>query len=129
MKKQVINPWTWQDKFGFVQANVVDGAGRVVFCSGQTAVDEAGNARFPGDIRAQINLAIDNLEVVLDQAGMRLSDVVRLNEYTTDIPAFLAAHDVLDVRLADCRPASTLLGVTSLAIPGLMVEFEATAAS
>ena len=76
---------------------------------------------------AQIEQAIDNLETVLRQAEMDLSNVVRLTEYTTDVDAFLDAHDVLDVRLANCRPTMTLIGVTRLAIPELIVEFEAIA--
>ncbi|MDP6511726.1 MAG: Rid family hydrolase, partial [SAR202 cluster bacterium] len=59
-----------------------------------------------------------------------LSDVVRLNYYVTDIDAFFAAAETLGARLgqAGCRPASTLLGVASLAFPELLVEIEATAA-
>jgi hypothetical protein len=42
MERRVINPWTWQDAFGFVQANEVSGAKRTVICSGQTSVDASG---------------------------------------------------------------------------------------
>jgi enamine deaminase RidA (YjgF/YER057c/UK114 family) len=54
---------------------------------------------------------------------------VRLNYYTTDVDKFFAAHDIVITRLkeAGCRPASTLLGVSRLAFPELMVEIEATA--
>ena len=59
-----------------------------------------------------------------------LSDVVRLNYYTTDIEAFFGASDILGERLgaAGIQPASTLLGMTRLAFPDLLVEIEATAA-
>ena len=40
MDRRVINPWTWQDQFGFVQANEVSNGQRVLFCAGQTSVDE-----------------------------------------------------------------------------------------
>ena len=72
---------------------------------------------------------MDNLATVLREAGFELSDVVRLNYYTTDIDRFLEAYGGLTTRLAEsgCRPASTLLGVTGLAFPELMVEIEATA--
>ncbi len=62
-------------------------------------------------------------------AGFELSDIVRLNYYTTDVDRFFEEYDVLTARLAEfgCRPAATLLGVTRLAFPELLVEIEATA--
>ncbi len=63
------------------------------------------------------------------EAGVGLSDVVRLNIYTTDVDRFLEAYGTVAGRLAQagCRPASTLLGVTCLAYPEMLVEIEATA--
>ena len=129
MERRIINPWTWQDKFGFVQANDISGAQRVLFCSGQTSVDAEGRPLHPGDMRAQVAQALDNLETVLNKAGLKLSNVVRLNYYTTDVDGFIEAGEVRGKRLAEagCRPASTLLGVTRLAFPELLVEIEATA--
>ena len=72
---------------------------------------------------------MDNLETVLRQAGAELSDVVRLNYYTTDVDRCLEAWDALSARLSEagCRPASTLLGVTHLYHPDILIEIEATA--
>ena len=80
-------------------------------------------------MKAQIVQALDNLETVLRDAGMSLSDVVRLNYYTTDVDGFIAAGETLGRRLAEaqCRPAATLLGISRLALPEVMVEIEATA--
>jgi enamine deaminase RidA (YjgF/YER057c/UK114 family) len=129
MDRRVINPWTWQDAFGFVQAHEVSDGHRTLYCAGQTAVDDDGNALHPGDMAAQANRALDNLETVLDQAGMTLGNVVRLDYYTTDVDAFLqVAADVLPrLATAGCTPASTVLGVQRLAFPELLVEIEATA--
>jgi enamine deaminase RidA (YjgF/YER057c/UK114 family) len=129
MDRRIINPWTWQDAFGFVQAHEVTSGERVLYCAGQTSVDANGSPVHDRDMVAQANLALDNLEAVLAGAGMRLADVVRLNYYTTDVDAFFAAADAVTPRLADagCRPASTLLGVERLAFPELMIEIEATA--
>ena len=130
MERRIINPWTWQDNLGFVQANELTGAQRVLLCAGQTAMDADGRPAHVGDMAAQIGMALDNLETVLGQAGLNLSNVVRLNYYTVDVDAFFAASRVLTDRLsaAGCRPASTLLGITRLAFPELLVEIEATAA-
>ena len=81
-------------------------------------------------MRSQLGLALDNVEAVLAGAEMTLADVVRLNIYTTDVDETLTHFEVLVTRLeaAGVTPPSTLLGVTRLAFPELMVELEATAA-
>ena len=129
MERRIINPWTWQDQYGFVQANEIGGASRTLICSGQTAVDADGHSAHAGDIAAQAKLAFDNLETVLTQAGFSLADVVRLTIYTTDVDALIGSYGSVAGRLADagCRSAQTLLGVARLAFPELMVEIEATA--
>lgn len=129
MEKRIVNPWQWQDPFGFVQANDINGAQRILFCSGQVSVDSNGHPVHAGDMAAQINQAFDNLETILEQAGVKLADVVRFNYYTTDIKAFSKAGKVLGERLfkGNCRPASTLLGVAALFHPDILVEIEATA--
>src|SRR5437660_4680216 len=111
MQRDIINPWTWQEQFGFVHANVVGDAQRVVYCAGQTSVDEDGAPVHAGDMSGQLTQAIANLETVLEQSGMTLGDVVRLNYYVTDLDAFFAAGETLGGLLAQagCRPASTLL--------------------
>ena len=129
MERRAINPWTWQDALGFVQANEVSGAKRTVICAGQTSVDASGTPQHAGDMAAQIRLAVDNLETVLRHAGLELSDVVRLNYYTTDVERFREAAPAGLRRLAEagCKPASTLLGVARLFHPAILVEIEATA--
>lgn len=130
MERKVINPWKWQDQYGFVQANEVSGAQRVLYCAGQVSVDGEGNPVHPGDMRAQIEQAMDNLNTVLSSADFRMSDVVRLNFYTTDVDRIMEAWPVIQSRLAQakCRQASTLLGVARLYHPDILVEIEATAA-
>ena len=129
MTRQIINPWSWQEQAGFVQGHAVDGGRRTIYCAGQTSVDADGNPVHEGDMAGQISQALDNVEAVLREGGSSLGDVVRLNYYTTDVDAFLAAQDVLVARLreAECRPTATLLGVSRLAFPPLLVELEATA--
>ena len=129
VERRIVNPWSWQDQMGYVQANEVYGAQRTLFCAGQTSVDEEGRPLHAGDMGAQLAQALDNLETVLGAAGAALSDVMRLNIYTTDVDLLFEAYGPAAARLAEagCRPASTLLGVTRLAFPELLVEIEATA--
>ncbi len=129
MERTAVNPWQWSMIFGFNQGELVEGANRVLFCSGQTSVDADGAPQHPGDMGAQLSLALDNLEAVLRDGGMGLGNLVRLNFYTTDVDAYLASSAVLGARLgaAGAMPAGTLLGVARLAFPELMVEIEGTA--
>jgi enamine deaminase RidA (YjgF/YER057c/UK114 family) len=129
VERKIINPWKWQDPLGFVQANQVSGAERVLYCAGQVSRGSDGRLLHAGDMRAQINQVIDNLETVLRGAGFSLSDVVRLTIYTTDVDRYSENRDVVMDRLvgAECRFAATLLGVARLALPELLVEIEATA--
>jgi enamine deaminase RidA (YjgF/YER057c/UK114 family) len=130
MDRKIINPWTWQDKFQYVQANQISGPAQVLYCAGQTSVDENGNPVHLDDMAAQITQALDNQETVLHETGFALADVVRLSYYATDVDAFMGEGDVLGPRLerAGCCPASALLGISALGFKGLMVELEATAA-
>lgn len=126
-----VNPWPWSVGMGFNQAEIVEGKTRELVCSGQTAMSADGTPQHPGDMSAQLALALDNLEAVLKEADMTLADVVRLNIYTTDVDAFFASYGAMAERLAAAgvRPPGTLLGVSRLAFPELMVELEATAAA
>ena len=80
-------------------------------------------------MRAQIQLALDNLETVIKKAGMDLSNVTKLGIYATDVDEALKNFDLMGMRFGphQVAPPMTLLGVTRLAIPGLMFEIEATA--
>jgi enamine deaminase RidA (YjgF/YER057c/UK114 family) len=129
VERTAVNPWTWSLDFGFNQGEVVEGATRVLFCSGQTSVDENGAPQHAGDMAAQISLAADNLEAVLRAAGMDFGNIVRLNFYTTDPDAFMANAEALGARTgaAGVAPPGTLLGVARLAFPELMIEIEAPA--
>lgn len=131
MKRTAVNPWDWSLKLGYNQAEIIDGPSRRLICAGQTAVDGMGNPQHPGDMRGQIALALDNLEAVLAGADMDLSNVIRLGVYATDVDEALKNFDLMGMRFGPhrCTPPMTLLGVTRLAIPGLMFEIEATAAA
>ena len=129
MQRTPVNPWQWSIAMGFNQAEVVTGHARTLFCAGQAAVDGDGNPQHPGDMPAQLALAVDNLEAVLREAQMTLANVVRLNIYTTDVDSFFEHYGVLASRTGAAKVASpgTLLGVARLAFPELVVELEATA--
>jgi enamine deaminase RidA (YjgF/YER057c/UK114 family) len=128
MERSSINPWSWSIKLGFDQAQLIEGHQRELVCSGQDAVDADGNPQHPGDMAAQLELALDNLEAVLAAADMTLANIVRLNVYTTDLDEYLKHFASLTDRFGDSdgRFATSLLGVKQLPAE-LLVMLEATA--
>lgn len=130
MQRNSVNPWSWSVKLGYDQGQVFAGAARHLVCSGQTAVDAQGHPQYERNMRGQIGLALDNLEAVLSAADMSVANLARIGIYTTDMDATLQNFDLIAARLgvAGVAPPMTLLGVTRLAVPALMIEIEATAA-
>jgi enamine deaminase RidA (YjgF/YER057c/UK114 family) len=129
MQARPINPQTWLAAFNINQAIEVTGGQRVLYVSGQTSNDANGAPMHPGDLVAQFKLAWKNLVEVLAAANMTPKNIVRLNFYTTDVDAFMAkAGEMVPVFAEEgCKPTSTLLGVTRLFEPSIMLEIEATA--
>jgi 2-iminobutanoate/2-iminopropanoate deaminase len=130
MPKTTLNP---PDLFpslehGFSQAVVATG-GRTVFISGQTAWDAHKHIVGGHDLAAQTEQAVRNVKIAVEAAGGSLDDLVALRIYI--VPS--AMHDLAAIGEALNRwfpvhpPASTWLGVTSLARPEFLVEIEATA--
>ncbi|GAA3213420.1 RidA family protein [Actinocorallia longicatena] len=131
MVRTAVNPWPWSAGLGYDQGEIVSGHTRTLYCAGQAAMSGEGEPQHPGDMGAQLALSLDNLEAVLGAAGMSLADLVRLTVYTTDADRLFEHYGVLASRLgaAGATPPTTMLGVTRLALPGLLVELEGTAAA
>lgn len=129
MERTAVNPWAWSMEMGYNQGEIVSGHTRTLYCAGQTAMSGDGKPQHTDDMAAQLALSLDNLEAVLGEGGMSLADLVRLNVYTTDVDRLFEHYGVLASRLgaAGVAPSTTMLGVTRLAVPGLMVELEGTA--
>ncbi|WP_285663969.1 RidA family protein [Actinorhabdospora filicis] len=129
MERTAVNPVEWSVAMGFNQGELVSGNTRTLYLSGQTAMSAEGKPEHDGDMAAQLALSLDNVEAVLAGAGMSLANLVRLNVYTTDVDLLFQHYGVLAGRLgaAGVAPATTMLGVTRLAIPGQLIELEGTA--
>jgi 2-iminobutanoate/2-iminopropanoate deaminase len=114
---------------GFYYAQAVR-AGNTLYVSGCVSWDAEGNVIGEGDMKAQVHAVYTDLKETLAAHGATFVHVVKENVFTTDMHA-LEAHN--DVRIAYYRndgsapPASTWIGCTSLAVPGLMLEIECIA--
>ncbi len=106
----------------------VDHPQSLIFLSGQLSRDENGQLVGPGDMAEQTRQAIRNMQTVMAAAGGTLEDIVSLVVYTTDMRYF---KEIVAARMEffkDKLPTSTIVEVNHLADPGLLIEFQATAA-
>jgi len=99
---------------------------RLVLCSGQLGIgpDDA----IPDDADAQAELCFANIAAILEEAGMGLNHIVRINAYVTDRIHLRPYMEVRDRLFADPAPASTLMIVSGFAREAFKVEIEVIAA-
>lgn len=100
---------------------------RLIFCSGQLGIARDGT--IPADCAGQARLAFDNIAAVLAEAGMGLSEIVRINAYVVGREHLRPYMDVRNSLFAEPYPASTLMIVAGFARPEFFVEIEAVAAA
>lgn len=101
-------------------------AGRLLYLSGQTPVDPATGQLVEGDVEAQTHRAFDNLQLVLEDAGLTMDDVVKCNVYLTDMSNFAAMNRAYQTRFAAPYPARTTVAVAGLPL-NAQVEIELVA--
>ncbi len=127
MDKTQVNPWSWQDAFGFSQAWRINDGSSLIFLSGQGPLNSDGQVVGEGDFEAQTRQTFDNLATVLEQAGATFADVVKIGVYLTDIGRLPDFVRIKADYIAGPQPASTAIGVASLAMTSMMLEVEAIA--
>ncbi|QBI20400.1 RidA family protein [Egibacter rhizosphaerae] len=127
MEREQIDPWMWQEPYGFSHAWRVRGADEIVFVSGQASVDADGQVQHPDDVAAQTRLTYENLQTVLARSGASLQDVVKQTVYLVGTEHLGEFGQVAAEFLQGHRPAQTVVGCEALALPGMRVEVEVIA--
>lgn len=133
MKHQRIRPFNTRDTYpeqnldnDLCQAVVAKGA--LVFLRGQVSQDlETRESLFAGDAAAQTRQTMENIKLLLVEAGGEMEDICRIVVYLTDIRSREAVYREMGAHLRGVFPCSTGVVVSALARPEWLVEIEATA--
>lgn len=125
MTRRLISSGTdWERRFGYSRAVQVDD---LVVVAGTTAVDEQGTVVAPGDPYGQAKFIYEKIGRALHEADASLHDVVRVRSFVVDIKRWEEVARAQGEVFADIRPAATLVQVSALVNPDLLVEIEVDA--
>jgi len=123
-RKLISSGTVWEKKYGYSRAVRV---GNLVAVAGTTAVDENGTVVGLGSPFEQAKFIFQKIEKALIQAGSSLRDVIRVRTFITDISRWEEVARAQGNVFGDIRPAATLVQVSALISPDLLVEIEVDA--
>ncbi len=126
---QLISPDTLHPAPGFNHIAVAEGS-RITCFAGQTALDLEFNIIGGDDLFEQTKACMQNLALALEAAGVSWGQIIRRTIYTTQPTEYeIITRAIEEVTGQTDHPAQTIVGITGLAVPGLLIEIECTAIS
>lgn len=114
----------WEDIVGYSRAVRI---GNIIEVAGTTSVDENGNVVGANDPYQQTKYSLQKIEMALRQAGATMRDVIRTRVYVTDISRWEEIGRAHGEFFREIKPASSMIEVSKLISPELLVEVEVTA--
>ena len=123
-RRRISSGGPWESVAGYSRAIVV---GDGCWVAGTTDAGPDGRSRHPGDIAAQARAVLGIIDGALAEAGFGLADVVRTRMFVTDITRWAEVGAVHGDVFGDIRPAATMIQVSALIDPSLLIEIEAEA--
>jgi enamine deaminase RidA (YjgF/YER057c/UK114 family) len=124
LRRKVSSGAPWEPVAGYSRAVR---AGRRIAVAGTTATDASGTVLHPGDPGAQARVVLEKIRAALRSLGAELDHVVRTRMFVTDISRWEEVAHVHGEYFGEIRPASTMVEVSRLIDPAMMVEIEADA--
>ncbi|MBD3615390.1 MAG: RidA family protein [Gracilimonas sp.] len=124
MKQKISSGSEWESKVGYSRAVKT---GNLIFVSGTTSIGENGDIIGKGDVYQQTKQCILNIKRALKKAGASLEDVVRTRTFITDMDEWEAFGKAHREFFGEINPAATLVEVSRLIHPDLLVEIEVDA--
>jgi 2-iminobutanoate/2-iminopropanoate deaminase len=112
---------------GAFSSGVEAPAGRTVYVSGQVSMDAEGNVVGEGDIKRQTETILEHVKTVVEEAGGGMDDIVKVTVFITDMGLYDEIHEVRRRYFAEPYPASSMVEVSALIDPRLLIEIEAVA--
>jgi 2-iminobutanoate/2-iminopropanoate deaminase len=101
--------------------------GRTIYVSGQVAFDADGNVVGEGDVKLQTETVLEHVKTVVEGAGGGMEDVVKVTVFITDMGLYDEIHEVRRRYFEEPYPASSMVEVSALIDPRLLIEIEAVA--
>ncbi len=121
------NPPDMWAPFGPFSMGVIQGDGQIIYLKGQVSLDRDGTVVGKGDMRAQTQRTLENIQAMLASVGGAMGDVISLTQFVTDIGKFMETGDIRRQFFREPYPVTTTVQVATLYDPALMVEITAIA--
>ena len=112
---------------GAYSSGVEAPSGRTIYVSGQVALDAEGNVVGEGDVKLQTETVLEHVKTVVEEAGGGMEDIVKVTVFITDMGLYDEIHEVRRRYFEEPFPASSMVEVSALIDPRLLIEIEAVA--